>query len=68
MHSLLLEEDIDVWLWSRHVAPKQHRNEFLDVLWNIFVIPDAWAKLVADTWIIPTNQVLRDLPMDVFWE
>ena len=29
---------------------------------------DAWAKLVADTWIIPMNQVLRDLPMDIFWE
>ena len=68
VHGLLLEEDINVWLWSRHVAPKQHRNEFLDVLWNIFVIPDAWAKLVADTWIVPTNQVLCDLPMDVFWE
>ena len=38
------------------------------MLWNIFVIPDAWAKLVADTWIVPMNQVLRDLPMDVCWE
>ena len=66
VHSLLLEEDIDVWLWSRHIAPKHHRNEFLDTLWNIFVIPDAWAKLVTDNWIVPTNQVLRDLPMDIF--
>ena len=38
------------------------------MLWNIFVIPDAWVKLVADTWIVPTNQVLHDLPMDAFWE
>ena len=68
MHGHLLEEDIDILLWSHHVAPKQHRNEFLDMLWNIFVIPDAWANLVVDTWIVPMNQVLCDLPMDVFWE
>ena len=38
------------------------------MLWNIFVIPEAWVNLVTDTWIVPTNQVLWDLPMDIFWE
>ena len=38
------------------------------MLWNIFIIPDAWVNLVIDTWIVPTNQVLNDLPMDIFCE
>ena len=38
------------------------------MLWNIFVIPGAWASLITDTWIIPMNKVLRDLPMTIFWE
>ena len=50
------------------MAPKNHWDEFLDMLWNIFVIPSVWVSLVTDTWIIPTNQVLHDLPMSIFWE
>ena len=45
------------------MAPKTRQDEFLDMLWNIFVIPDTWANLVADTWIVPMNQVLCDLPI-----
>jgi len=67
-HGLLIVEDIDVWLWGRHVAPKAYKDEFLDVLWEIFVPLGQWEELVDGAWVVPTTQALCSLPQDVFWE
>jgi len=54
-HGLLIVEDIDVWLWGRHVAPKAYKDEFLDVLWEIFIPLGQWEELVDGAWVVPRH-------------
>jgi len=67
-HGFLIVEDIDVWLWGRHVAPKAYKDKFLDILWEIFVPLGQWEELVDRAWVVPTTQALHSLLQDMFQE
>ena len=53
--------DLDVWLWSRTVAPETYKGKFIAALWDIFLTIGRWAELVSDNgWALPTANDLHN--------
>ena len=40
--------DLDIWLWSRTVAPETYKGKFIAALWDIFLTIGRWAELAGD--------------------
>ena len=53
--------DLDVWLWSRTVAPETYKGKFIAALWDIFLTIGRWVELAGDDgWALPTADDLRN--------
>jgi len=53
--------DLDVWLWSRTVAPDTHKDAFITSLWSIFLTIGRWEVLVdGANWALPVADHLRN--------
>ena len=62
--------DLDVWLWSRTVAPETYKGKFIAALWDIFLTIGRWAELVGDDgWALPTaNNLCNNILAQWAWE
>jgi len=53
--------DLDVWLWSRTVAPDTHKDAFITSLWSIFLMIGRWEELVdGANWALPIANHLHN--------
>ena len=68
-HSLLNEDDLDVWLWYRGIIPKTHDGLFERIIWHdIFLTLGRFVTLMGNhERPTPLLAQLRDCPMGRRW-
>ena len=62
--------DLDIWLWSRTVAPETYKGKFIAALWDIFLTIGRWVELAGDDrWALPTtNNLHNNILAQWVWE